>query len=95
MVVIGGADDPQFPIAREIQRTLEADGLSVLFDDRAASPGSRFADAELIGMPARVTVGKRTATEGTADVQVRRGREQRSMPVADVAAAVRAAVDAA
>jgi len=67
----------------------------VLFDDRAASPGSRFADAELIGMPARVTVGKRTATEGTADVQVRRGREQRSLPVAEVAAAVRAAVDAA
>ena len=95
MVVIGGADDPQFPIAREIQRTLEADGLSVLFDDRAASPGSRFADAELIGMPARVTVGKRTATEGTADVQVRRGREQQSLPVAEVAAAVRAAVDAA
>ncbi|HXD68721.1 MAG TPA: proline--tRNA ligase, partial [Gaiellales bacterium] len=95
MVVIGGADDPQFPVAREIQRTLEADGLSVLFDDRAASPGSRFADAELIGMPARVTVGKRTATEGTADVQVRRGRDQRSMPVAEVAAAVRAAVDAA
>jgi prolyl-tRNA synthetase len=95
MVVIGGRDDPQFPIAREIQRTLEADGLSVLFDDRSASPGSRFADAELIGMPARVTVGKRTATEGTADVQVRRGREQSSLAVAEVAAAVRAAVDAA
>jgi len=95
MVLIGGEHDPQFPIAREIQRTLEADGLSVLFDDRVASPGSRFADAELIGMPARVTVGKRTATEGTADVQVRRGREQRSLPVAEVAAAVRAAVDAA
>ncbi|HEX5559772.1 MAG TPA: proline--tRNA ligase [Gaiellales bacterium] len=95
MVVIGGADDPQFPIAREIQRTLEADGLSVLFDDRSASPGSRFADAELIGMPARVTVGKRTAADGTADVQVRRGREQRSLAVAEVAAAVRAAVDAA
>jgi prolyl-tRNA synthetase len=95
MVVIGGEDDPQFPIAREIQRTLEADGLSVLFDDRAASPGSRFADAELIGMPVRVTVGKRTATEGTADVQVRRGREQRSLAAADVGAAVRAAVDAA
>jgi prolyl-tRNA synthetase len=95
MVVIGGEDDPQFPIAREIQRTIEADGLSVLFDDRAASPGSRFADAELIGMPARVTVGKRTATDGTADVQVRRGREQRTLAVAEVAAAVRAAVDAA
>jgi prolyl-tRNA synthetase len=95
MVVIGGRDDPQFALAREIQAELERDRLTVLFDDRAASPGSRFADAELIGMPARVTVGKRTATDGTADVQVRRGRDQRTLAVADVPAAVRAAVDAA
>jgi prolyl-tRNA synthetase len=95
MVVIGGAADPQFALARDIQRQLEDDGLSVLFDDRAASPGSRFADAELIGMPARVTVGKRTATDGTADVQVRRGRDQQALPIADVPAAVRAAIDAA
>ena len=66
----------------------------MLFDDRAASPGSRFADAELMGMPARVTVGKRTATDGTADVQVRRGREQQALAIADVPAAVRAAIDA-
>jgi prolyl-tRNA synthetase len=95
MVVIGGRDDPQFALAREIQAEIERDGLTVLFDDRAASPGSRFADAELIGMPARVTVGKRTASEGTADVQTRRGRDQRAVAVADVPAAVRAAVDAA
>ena len=95
MVVIGGADDPQLAVAREIQAELERDGLTVLFDDRPASPGSRFADAELIGMPARVTVGKRTATDGTADVQVRRGRDQRTLAVAEVPAAVRAAVDAA
>ncbi len=95
MVVIGGGDDPQFAVAREIQAELERDGLTVLFDDRSASPGSRFADAELIGMPARVTVGKRTATDGTADVQVRRGRDQRTLAVAEVPAAVRAAVDAA
>jgi prolyl-tRNA synthetase len=94
MVVIGGPDDPQFALARDLQRQLEDDGLSVLFDDRAASPGSRFADAELMGMPARVTVGKRTATDGTADVQVRRGREQQALAVADVRAAVRAAIDA-
>jgi len=93
MVVIGGPDEPQFAIAREIQAGIEGDGLTVLFDDRAASPGSRFADAELIGMPARVTVGKRTASDGTADVQVRRGREQTAMAVADVPAAVRSAID--
>ena len=95
MVVIGGSDEPQFGIAREIQAELERDGLAVLFDDRSAGPGAKFADAELIGCPVRVTVGKRTATEGSADVQVRRGRDQRPVPVADVAAAVQAALSEA
>ena len=58
---------------------LDARGLRVLLDDRDMGPGARFADAELIGIPVRVTVGKRTASDGTADVQVRRG------PRADVA----------
>ena len=65
--VRGRARDPGGARARRPDRALRRP---------AASPGSRFADAELIGMPARVTVGKRTATEGTADVQMRRGREQ-------------------
>jgi prolyl-tRNA synthetase len=95
MVVIGGSDEPQFAIAREIQAELEGGGLAVLFDDRSAGPGAKFADAELIGCPVRVTVGKRTATEGSADVQVRRGRDQRPVPVADVAAAVHAALSEA
>jgi prolyl-tRNA synthetase len=67
----------------------------VLFDDRSTGPGAKFADAELIGCPVRVTVGKRTATEGSADVQVRRGRDQRPVPVSDVAAAVHAALSEA
>jgi prolyl-tRNA synthetase len=95
IVVIGGSDEPQFAIAREIQAELERDGLAVLFDDRSAGPGAKFADAELIGCPVRVTVGKRTATEGSADVQVRRGRDQRPVPVGDVAAAVQAALSEA
>jgi len=67
----------------------------VLFDDRAAGPGAKFTDAELLGCPVRVTVGKRTATDGSADVQVRRGREQRPVPVGDVGAAVQAALSEA
>ncbi len=92
MVVIGGADEQQFGIAREIQAELERDGLTVLFDDRSSGPGAKFADAELIGCPVRVTVGKRTAAEGSADVQIRRGRDQRPVAVVDVAAAVHAAL---
>ena len=52
-------------------------------------PGARFADAELIGAPARITVGKRTAADSTVDVQTRSGRTQVTVPVSGVAAAVR------
>ncbi len=88
MVVIGDAGSPQVEAAERIAAALDARGLRVLVDDRDMGPGARFADAELIGIPTRVTVGKRTASDGTADVQVRRGREQSSLPVADVPDAV-------
>ena len=92
LVVIGGADDPQRAVADGLREELEGAGVDVLFDDRTKSPGEKFADAELIGCPVRVTVGKRTATEGSADLQVRRGRESSALPVAEVAAAVRTAL---
>jgi prolyl-tRNA synthetase len=95
MVVIGEESDPQRAVANELRSELVAAGLEVLFDDRAAGPGAKFADAELIGCPVRVTIGKRTATEGSADVQVRRRRDQRPVAVGDVAAAVQAALSEA
>jgi prolyl-tRNA synthetase len=93
MVVIGADGDPQLSVAAGIEAELDAAGVSVLVDDRDAGPGARFADAELIGAPARITVGKRTATDGTVDVQARRGRQQSSVPVAEVSAAVARALD--
>ena len=93
MVVIGAAGDPQIEVADAIEAELEARGVSLLVDDRDAGPGARFADAELIGAPARITVGRRTATDGTVDVQVRRGRQQSSVPVAEVPAAVARALE--
>jgi prolyl-tRNA synthetase len=92
LVVIGGPEDPQRAAADRLREELESAGVDVLFDDRAKSPGEKFADAELIGCPVRVTIGKRTATEGSADLQVRRGRVASTLPVADVAAAARTAL---
>jgi prolyl-tRNA synthetase len=83
MVVIGDARSEQFAIAQRLEQELAAGGVSVLFDDRDSSPGVKFADAELIGAPVRLTVGKRTVTEGTVDVQARRGREQTSTDLQD------------
>jgi prolyl-tRNA synthetase len=70
-------------VAEELERELTASGASVLFDDRDVSPGVKFADAELIGAPVRLTIGKRTVSEGTVDLQARRGREQISTSVRD------------
>jgi prolyl-tRNA synthetase len=89
MVVIGDADSEQFTIAEGLESELSAEGIQVLFDDRDMSPGVKFADAELIGAPVRLTVGKRTVSEGTVDVQARRAREQTSTSVQGAAEAVR------
>jgi prolyl-tRNA synthetase len=53
----------------------------VLYDDRDDSAGEKFADAELLGCPLRLTIGKRGLEAGEIDVQVRRGQEKRSLPL--------------
>ncbi len=50
-------------------------GVDVLYDDREAGPGEKFADAELLGCPVRLTVGRRSLESGEIEVQLRRGRE--------------------
>ena len=75
-------------MAERLESELSERGVSVLFDDRDVSPGVKFADAELIGAPLRITVGKRTASEGTVDLQVRDGRAQSTESAASVSDAV-------
>ena len=64
-------------IAERVSGDLEAAGLEVLLDDRDLRPGEKFADADLIGCPVRVTVGKKTLEDGSADVLRRSDREER------------------
>ncbi len=47
----------------------------MLYDERELGPGEKFADAELLGCPIRLTVGRRSLESGEIEVQVRRGRE--------------------
>ena len=61
---------------------LRTRGLSALIDDRPLSPGVRFKDADLIGVPLRVTIGKRLATEGTVEIKQRRSGEGEAVPLA-------------
>ena len=57
--------------AVEVADLLAAGGLDVLLDDRAQRPGEKFADADLLGVPIRITVGKKTLDDGAVDVRVR------------------------
>jgi prolyl-tRNA synthetase len=67
---------------------LNAAGLDVLLDDRDARAGEKFADADLIGCPIRVTVGKRAREEGKVDVRGRRTGEDEPVATAELAAKV-------
>jgi prolyl-tRNA synthetase len=91
-VVATGKDatrDPDvFLRSAEIVAGLEAQGLSVLYDDREkVSPGVKFKDSELIGVPTIVVVGRGLA-DGKVEVKDRRSGERREVPVADVVAEV-------
>ncbi|MDQ2981219.1 MAG: proline--tRNA ligase [Actinomycetota bacterium] len=70
--------------AEQAAQALEAAGAEVLLDDRDARAGEKFADADLIGCPLRVTVGKKTAEDGAVDVRERESGEERRVPLAEL-----------
>ncbi|HXN39606.1 MAG TPA: aminoacyl--tRNA ligase-related protein [Solirubrobacteraceae bacterium] len=74
LVGIGKAGSPEREAAEGLYATLVAGGVDVLYDDRDAGPGEKFADAELLGCPLRLTVGRRSLESGQIEVQLRRGR---------------------
>jgi prolyl-tRNA synthetase len=91
IVAIGKPDTPEREAAEQLYAELSEAGLSVLIDDRDAGPGEKFADAELLGVPLRLTVGKRSLESGRAEAQARRGRADHDggVPLRDAAEAVR------
>jgi len=77
-------------LAEKVAAALDAAGLEVLLDDRDLRPGEKFADADLLGMPWRVTVGRKALEDGQVDLRERRnGSEQRVLP-SDIAASLQA-----
>jgi prolyl-tRNA synthetase len=71
-------------IAAEAAQALEAAGLDVLLDDRDQRAGEKFADADLIGCPIRVTAGKKSLEDGQVDLRLRATGEERRLAVADL-----------
>jgi len=82
-VVATGKDEAVFTTAARISAELEAAGVRVLYDDRPkVSPGVKFKDAELLGMPTILVVGK-GLVDGTVEVKDRRTGERVEVRVAD------------
>ncbi|GAA4148114.1 proline--tRNA ligase [Leifsonia shinshuensis] len=89
-VVAAGREAVAFEVAEQAAAALEAAGLEVLLDDRPkVSPGVKFGDAELIGIP-RVLVAGRGAAEGEVELWDRRNGERSTLPLAEAIAALTA-----
>jgi prolyl-tRNA synthetase len=90
LVGLGREGTEERALAERLYDELRETGLDVIYDDRDIGPGGKFADAELLGVPLRLTVGKRTIDAGEVEAQLRRGRVQTSVPLDDDAAAAAA-----
>ncbi|HEX4692769.1 MAG TPA: proline--tRNA ligase [Solirubrobacteraceae bacterium] len=87
LVGLGREGSEERALAERLYGELLETGLEILYDDRDLGPGQKFADAELLGVPLRLTVGRRTAASGEVEAQIRRGREDRSLPLEGAAQA--------
>ncbi|WP_445613970.1 proline--tRNA ligase [Geobacillus sp. YF-1] len=88
LLTANAKSDEQRALAEEWYDKLGQAGFDVLYDDRPERAGVKFADSDLIGIPLRVTVGKR-AGEGVVEVKVRKTGESFDVPVADLIETVR------
>jgi prolyl-tRNA synthetase len=87
LVTLGKEGEDARIVADRLYDELIDVGLDVLYDDRGLSAGEKFADAELLGCPLRLTVGRKSIEAGEIEVQVRRGQERRSLPLEGAAEA--------
>jgi prolyl-tRNA synthetase len=85
IVQVHAKSETQAHVACALHDRLAEDGWECLWDDREERPGVKFADAELLGCPVRVTVGSK-AEQGVVEVEPRAGGERRELPIEEVPA---------
>jgi prolyl-tRNA synthetase len=88
LVVLGKRGAKERELADRLYDQLRAESLQVLYDDRDVGPGEKFAVAELLGCPLRVTVGRRTLERNEVEVQIRRGLKAQTVPLEEAAQAL-------
>ena len=92
VTVVKSSDETQMKLAYDIERKLEELGVEVMVDDRDERVGVKFNDADLIGIPIRITVGK-LAGEGKVEYKLRREDEHETMTADEAVAKAKALVD--
>ena len=95
VVTLVKTDDVTMAAGERIYSELQAAGIDVLLDDRNERPGVKFNDAELIGIPFRITVGPRGLADGEVEFVARAGGDATQIALNDVAGHVKARVEAA
>jgi prolyl-tRNA synthetase len=81
-----GVDKPEVAASAEkLYAGLEAEGIEVLYDDRLESPGVKFSDADLLGIPLRVVISPRTLKSGNVEIKWRSEKESQLLPLEGVA----------
>lgn len=90
VVPVSSKDEEQMKIAEGLYTQLKGMGVDVLFDDRNERAGVKFNDADLIGYPVRITVGKKSAADQTVEIKVRRTGHEEVAAIAESAARVQA-----
>jgi prolyl-tRNA synthetase len=94
-IVTAGKEPELASAAEQIERELEARGIEVLYDDRDERAGGKFKDADLLGVPLRVTVGKRGLAEGKVEYKRRGDKDASLVPLAEIVGVLDSAVKAA
>jgi prolyl-tRNA synthetase len=84
VVALTGGSTEVLQLAEEVERAAEETGLAVLLDDREARPGEKFADADLVGAPWRVTVGRKSLDDGLVDLRPRGEGDERRVSPSDI-----------
>ena len=88
IVAVNVKDDTTRGVADKLYAALQESGVEVLYDDRDERPGAKFKDADLLGIPLRVTVGEKGLKEGVVELRDRRTGVVEKVPVQDAAGAV-------
>ncbi len=90
---MGAGNSTPDTIAARLYEELRSAGIEVLLDDRQESPGVKFNDADLIGLPIRLTVAERALKQGGVEFKRRDRDEKTIIPLGEVQARVRAELD--